>query len=252
MKGTIFLKNLEYNLFADGEKWNQGSKIKGHLKIKNHASEKVELDQIKISLSVGNFKKIKAKNTKAWECITELNISNKISFAPMEEKEFPWEFLLPEDCQVTDKDNSIFLTFEDQNINWPTAQLELVIDPKPVIDQLLEIFKSFLRFKIIQTKFSKGMVEIKLNPPSSKELNHVESLILRIKEVNETLDIHYTFNMHAFEMVAGNMMTQKKIKQVEQKLLSKQYYEFGNSLKQDYIIATISDVIKEATPKFYL
>ncbi len=126
----------------------------------------------------------------------------------------------------------------------------MVVDPKIIINQFLEIFESFLRFKVVQKKYSKGMVEIKLNPPSSKELSHVESLILRMKETDSTLNIEYVFSMHAFEMVAGNMIAQKKIKQVEQKLSSSQYYVYGNSVNQDFIVKTISDVVKEATPKF--
>lgn len=252
MKGTIFLKPLEYSITADGEKWRQGDTIRGNLKITNHSTENVELPFLKLSLAVGNFKKIKAKDKNAWESLSEIKLSEKFIIGASEEKEFLWNFELPDDCQITLKDKSLYLTYLDREEVLPTGQLELVVDPKIIINQFLEIFESFLRFKVVQTKYSKGMVEIKLNPPSSKELSHVESLILRMKETDRTLNIEYVFSMHAFEMVAGNMIAQKKIKQVEQKLSSSQYYVYGNSVNQDFIVKTISDVIKEATPKFLM
>ncbi|MBC7538006.1 MAG: hypothetical protein H7281_04245 [Bacteriovorax sp.] len=252
MKGTIILKPLEYNIFADGEKWRQGDMIKGSLKIKNHSMDNIELPALKISLAVGNFKKIKSKDKKAWESLAEIAFGEKISVAPSEEKEFTWEFKLPEDCQITENDKSIFLTYKDHDDTWPTGLLELVVDPKIVIIQFLEILDNYLRFKVGTPKFSKGLVEIKCKPPTSKEMSHVDSLILRMKEVDKTLDIQYIFNLHVFEMVAGNIMAQKKITQVDQQLTSKQYYIYGNSLNHDFLISSISTVIKEATPRFFL
>ncbi|MDO9183283.1 MAG: hypothetical protein Q7U04_12795 [Bacteriovorax sp.] len=252
MKGTIFLKPLEYSIIANGERWRQGDKINGCLRIKNHGSDNIELNVLTFSLALGYFKKIKIKDKKAWEVLAEINLGEKIVIEALEEKEFVWDFVLPEDCQITEKDKSLFLVFKTNEELWATGQLELVIEPKLVINQLLEIFQNFLRFKILQTKFSKGMVEIKLNPPSSRELSHVESFILRVKEVDNILDLEYTFNMLVFETVAGNVMTQKKIKQVQQQLTSKQYYVYGNTLNQDFLIETFSAVIKEATPKFYM
>ncbi|MDD4974028.1 MAG: hypothetical protein PHY93_06735 [Bacteriovorax sp.] len=251
MKGTIFSRPLEYNIIANGEKWHQGDKIKGCLKIRNHGAEKIDLPFLKISLAVGHFKKIKSKDKKAWEFLAETTLGEQFSIGVSEEKEFFWDFGLPEDCQITDKDRSVYLTFSDHDDDiWPTGQLELVIGPKLVIQQFLEIFENFLRFKVVQTKFSKGMVEIKLNPPTSKELSHVESLVLRMKEIDKTLNVEYIFNINVFEMVAGNLMAQKKIKQFDQKLTSKQLYIYGDSLNHDFIISSISTVIKEATPRF--
>lgn len=248
MKGTIFLKPLEYNIIADGERWRQGDKIKGTLKIKNHGNDSIELPSLKISLAVGNFKKIKSKDKKAWDSLSEISLSEKFSIAPNAEAEFSWNFQLPEDCQITDKNGSLYLTFIDRFANkedsWPTGQLELVVDPKIEMEQFLEIIQNFLRFKVVQTKFSKGMVEIKLNPPTSREMSHVESLVLRMKEMDKTLELEYIFNMHVFETVSGNIMTQKKIKQVNQLLSSTQL------LDQDFMVKAIGDVIKEGTPKF--
>jgi hypothetical protein len=252
MKSTIFAKPLEYSIVADGEKWRQGDRVKGVLKIKNHAPESAELPCLKIALAIGNFKKIKLKDQKAWDSLASFSVGEKIVIDASEEKEFSFDFLLPEDCQITEKDKSIYLIFFSHEDSWPTGQLELVIDPKLVMLQFLEIMESFLRFKVVQRKFSKGMVEIKLNPPSSKELSHLESLVIRMKEVDKTLDLEYIFNTHAFEMVAGNMIAQKKTTKIDQTLTSKQYYIYGDSPNHDFIKTTISSAINKATPKFNL
>ena len=252
MKATTFTKSIEYNLIANGEKWRQGDKINGILKIKNISSDNIEIPALKISLAVGNFKKIKSKDKKAWDHFSEILFEEIISISSAEEKEYVWNFQIPEDCQITEKDKSVYLTFFDSAEAWPTAQLELVIDPKLVMMQFLEIFEIFLRFKVLQRKYSKGMVEVKLNPPRSKDMSHVESLVLRMKEVNKTLEIEYIFTTHVFEMVAGNMMAQKKTTQVDQKLTSKEYYIYGDSPNHEFIKSSINSVIEKATPKFFL
>lgn len=256
MKGTNFLKPLEYNIIAEGEKWRQGDVILGILKIKNHGAEIIELPILKITLALGNFKKVKTKiidKTKNFfETINESVLKEKIIIQPNEELEFAWEFKIPEDCPITDKSGSAFLTYQTSTEEAaPTGQLELVVEPKIIINQFLEIFKNYLRFKIGPMKSSKGMVEIKLGPPSSRELKHVESLVLRIKEVEKTLYLDYTFSLHMFETVGGNLIAQKKVKQIEQKFQAKQYYEHGDYLNQDFLIASINEAIKEITPKFF-
>lgn len=256
MKSTIILKPLEYSIVATGQSWRQGEKIKGVLQIKNHSAESVEISLLEISLVIGNFKKIKTKDKKAWELLSEAQLSQKLSLKAAEEKEFLWEFTLPEDCPITDKNGSVYLTFFDKEKSkedfWPAGQLELVIEPKLIITQFLSIMESFIRFKVVQKKFSKGMVETKLNPPTSKDLSHVESLLLRIKEVNKTLELEYIFTMNVFETVAGNVMTQKKIRQIDQKLFAKEYCSSPDYADQDFIIKKINEVIKEITPKFLL
>lgn len=251
MKGTIFVKPLEYNITADGEKWLQGDKVKGLLTIKNHSNETISLDILQVSLALGNYKKVKARDKKAWENLHSKILAEKFVISSQEEKDFTWDFILAEDCPITDKNGSIYLLLNDKVDSDPIVQLELRIQPKLVMLQFLEILQTFLRFKVVQTKFSKGMVEVKLNPPSSRELSHIESLVLRMKEVNKTLDLEYNFNMQVFETVAGNMIVQKKTKQIEQKLTSKQYYVYGDSPNHEFIKSSVEAVIKEATPRIF-
>ena len=252
MKGTFIVKPVEYNLSADGEKWRQGEKIKGHLTIKNHSSENVELIHLNILLNVGIQKKVKVKKPGAWEQMLASNLCENISLGASEEKEFLFEFLLPEDGPINDKDKSVYLLLSNNHESWPIGMLELGLMPKKIIEDFLEIFKNFLRFKIGPMKYSKGMVEIKLTPPNSRELGHVESLVLRMTEVNKIIMMEYIFTLLSFDMASGNMMAQKKTIQVDRSLTAKQYTIYCDSLNQEFLIAEFNGVIKEATPKFMM
>ncbi|MGZ3809988.1 MAG: hypothetical protein ACXVCE_18030 [Bacteriovorax sp.] len=250
MKGTIFLKPLEYNIEAVGEKWRQGDKIKGTLAIKNHSAEKLELPHLVVALCEGNYKKIKAKDKNAWKLLANAKLEEHISLNGPIEKNCPFEFTLPQDCPVTDKGGSIYLAFFDQGDTWPAGHIELVIGPKQVISQILEIFENFLRFKVVQIKSVKGMVEVKLSPPSSRELSTIDSLVLSISEIDKNLTMNYLFNMRVLDMAGASLQAQKKTKEMEQKFSSKQYLIYGESLNQEFVLESINSVINEVKPKF--
>ncbi|MBY0412844.1 MAG: hypothetical protein K2Q18_01700 [Bdellovibrionales bacterium] len=251
MKATVILKPLEYNLETTGEKWRQGEKINGQIKIKNNSQDVAHLAVLKIVLSSGNYKKVKAKDKKAWERLSEVPLAENISINPSEEKVYKWDFQLSEDCRITDKDGSLYLRFLNEDDDLPAGNIEVNILPKIVINQFLEVFDNFLRFKIGTMKYSKGMVEVKLTPPASRELSHIDGLILRMSEVGGNLKLEYNFNMRVLEMMGTTMTAEKKSKQFEQTLTAKQYYVYG-SPDQDFIRNSIGSILNEIKPKMML
>ncbi len=252
MKGTTFLKPLEFNLEAIGEKWRQGEKIKASLKVKNHGTEKIEMPVLRTILGEGIYKKIKAKDAKAWKVLSETKLEEPFQLNAQEEKSFSFEYTLPENCLITDKNASLYLAFFDTAVkdSQPVGHIELVIEPKLVISQILDLIQSFLRFKVVQIKYSKGMVEVKLAPPSSsRELSTIDNLILSLSEVEKTLKLNYEFNMRVLDMAGGAMSAQKKTREFEQSFQSKQYLQY-DSLNQDFILQSINSVLNEVKPKF--
>ena len=249
MKGTTFLKPLEFILEAIGEKWSQGDKIKGSLKIRNHSGDNITLPLVKIMLAEGNYKKIKAKDAKAFSKIEESDVGSNIALLGNEEKEFPFEFKISETSSITDKNGSLYLAFFDKDDTQPASHIELVIEPRPVIKQTLEIIENFIRFKVKEMKSVKGMVEVKLMPPSSREMSNIDSLILSLSEKDKTLTLKYAFNLRGIDMSSGTMQTQKKTKDFEQVFTSKQYMIYGDSLNQDFIIASLQSILAEVKPK---
>lgn len=252
MKGIVILKPLEFILETIGEKWRQGEKLVGTLSVINHGSDVVELSTLKVSLLSGNYKKVKAKDVKAFEKIIEKVLEEKISLNKAEKRNFNFEFLIPEDARITDKDGSIYLAYFDKDDSTPIGNIELTILPKLMMMQFLEIMDNFLRFKIGVMKFSKGMVEVKLTPPASKEFSQVESLILRMKESEKKLGIEYHFTTKKIEMSGGTMSTEKVASKFDQTISAKQFYIYGDSVNQDGIINLVNSILNEVKPKFLL
>lgn len=248
MKGTIFLKPLEYNVEAMGERWRQGDKIKGTLTIKNHSADKIDLPFLKIKLAEGNYKKIKAKDAKAWNTLTETNLSEALSVGPSAEHNFTFEFTIPETSPVTDKNGSLYLAFFDKEDAQPAGNIELVIEPKQTIQFVLQVFENFARFKVKEIKNGKKSVEVKLMPPASREASNIDSLILSLAESEKTLSMNYLFNLRGIDMSSGTMQTQKKTKEIEQKFSSKQYMMY-DSPNQDFILTSIQTALNEVKPK---
>lgn len=248
MKGTIFLKPLEYNVEAMGERWKQGDKIKGTLTLKNHSADKIDLPFLKIKLAEGNYKKIKAKDAKAWSTLTETTLSEAVTVGPSAEQNYTFEFTLPETSPVTDKNGSLYLAFFDKEDSQPAGHIELVIEPKQTILYVLEVFENFARFKVKEIKNGKKSVEVKLMPPASREASNIDSLILSLAESDKTLSMNYLFNLRGIDMSSGTMQTQKKTKEIEQKFTSKQYMMY-DSPNQDFILASIQTALNEVKPK---
>lgn len=249
MKATVILKPLEYTLEAVGEKWHQGDLLKGSLKIKNHSAEKIEVPMLKVTLFEGHYKKIKAKDAKGWKSISENVFAEKFVINPSEDKEYPFEFKLSETCAITDKTGSLYLGFFDKDEAFPAGNIELVVAPKIIVKQILEIFENFLRFKVKEIKSGKGMVEVKLVPPTSRELSNVDGLVLSISEIEKNLTLKYFFNFRILNIAGATMQSEKTTKEVEQNFSSKQYLMYGDSINQDFIIQSVQEVLNGVKTK---
>lgn len=248
MKGTIFLKPLEFVIEATGEKWHQGDKLKGSLTIKNHSAEKIELPILKVALAEGNYKKIKARDLKGWTKLAEHILEEKISLGPNEEKGHSFDFKLPETSSITDKNGSLYLAFFDKEDPNPAGHIELVVEPKIVIQQILSIFENFMRFKVKEIKSGKRSLEVKLIPPTSRELSNLDGLVLNILEAEKTLTLNYNFSLRAIDLMSPTMQVEKKTKEIEQKFTAKEYMMY-DSVNQDFIIKSLQTVIDSVKTK---
>ena len=249
MKGTVILKPLEYTLEAQGEKWHQGDKLKGSLKIKNHSEDVVELNSMHVTVSMGNYKKVKAKDPKAWSLLDKQTVVEKSNLGAGEEKEFSFEFQLKEDCLITDKNGSIYLAFYEGDSLAPVTHMELKVEQKLLTKQILELVENFLRFKVKEIKNEKNKVDIKLIAPTSREMSNIDSLILNISEIENKLHIHYTFNLRALDLASPTMQVEKKVKTAEQVFTSKQYLFYKDSINQDFIVESFKSVLDTVKTK---
>ena len=249
MKSTFFSRPLEFSIETVGEKWRQGDKLQGCIKLRNHLSDSVTLSKLDIQLEIGHFKKIKIRDEKSFEMISILQLAEKFSILPNQENEFAFNFKLPANCQITDKDRSLFLTLKLNEEIYPVGHLELVVIPKLLFLQFIEVLETFYRFKVAQMKYIKGNIEFKLAPPKSRDLSHVDSFVLKMKEEESTLKLEYLFSLNSFVMEGSVMSVQKKTKEFKQSLHLKQCYTYGESLNHDFIKSSIDSILSEVLLK---
>ena len=75
MKATLFNKPLEWSIETQGESWQQGSAIKGILKVKNHGQEELPLENAGVGIAHADVKKVHART----EGILKPAVNEKLS-----------------------------------------------------------------------------------------------------------------------------------------------------------------------------
>ena len=94
-----------------------------------------------------------------------------------------------------------------------------------------------------EIKFNKDAVEVKLVPPTSRELSNVDGLLLSLSEVENKLTLKYFFNLRVLNISGVAMQSEKTTKEMEQKFNSKEYLIYGDSINQDFIIASVQEIL---------
>jgi hypothetical protein len=244
MRGTTFQKPLEFNLVIEGESWPQGAQIGGRLSIKNHGPEALALDGFGVAVVQGDLKKVKASAADRFKAIDKTTLNNS-SLAAGGETHLDWNFTLPENCPITDKGQSLFVTYGGlADIQF--GYLQLSVQPRPLFLKFIEILDVFYRFKQKDRKMGKKGVEFKLVPPESKDFKALDGLILMMKTEGENLHMQYTFKIKKIGMVAGTMSVDKREFSVSQTLTPSDYMMGKGMPDQDKIKRYLESALDEA------
>ena len=250
MKGVKFIQPLEFNLEIKGENWRQGETIKGVLTLANHGNDTCLVENLKVLLVHGEFKKVKTKDISGWNELKshELVKSENLTQGNSCKKE--WEFVLEDDCNVTDNSGSLFILYGMGDNLEDYGNLQLHIDIKEELSQFLTIFENFFRFKAAQKKSKKEYVDIKFNPPAgSKKMSAVDALNCKMRIKDQVMEINYSFKLTKLDLQDGVAKATKIKKEFKQTLSQKEYALFGGAPNQDKIIEKINEVITEVIPK---
>lgn len=243
MKATTFVKPLELILETDKESYKQGELIRGSLTIKNHSAQAVS-PSVDVKLAYGNFKKVEKKDPKAFELVSSNEVFKDEPIAPGGLLKKVFNFKLSDTAPITDKDSSLFLQYGE-------AHVELVVEMSELISMFLQTFSNFFRFKIVGIKFKKGKVEVKLDPPNSKEMSTVESLVCLLAHDGKKFDIDYQFMVRTLENAQVGALMVKTKRDFAQKLTPKEY-EFGpGAYNQNGLKKAIEEILPQALPKLF-
>jgi hypothetical protein len=245
MKGTFFSKPLEWSIETQGENWQQGSVINGSLKVKNHGTEPFNLQQAGVAIAYADVKKVHARTEGVLR--PEVNqIFSQETIAPGETLELTFSLPLKENCPITDKKGSYFLTYGRQ---LTENHLMLKVDPKNLFGKIIGLLDTFSRFKLKEVKSAKTGVEYKLIPPTSREMANVESLTLMMAMIGETLQMTFDFQVKKLDTASVTTKINKESIKIKRDLPQKEYSLGRDMINQDQLLKAIESVISEVKMK---
>jgi hypothetical protein len=230
MRGSCFIKPFELIITTEQESWEQGGEISGHLEIKGDGDQ----GEIRVVLAYGTFKKVRKQTEDAFTAPISINLGADGKFST----------LLTIDAAITDKSGSLYLLYGVGDDLSKFGQLQLQVDAAAPLITFQKILVDFFRFRVAQTKFNKGYVEIKLAPPGTKEFVTLDALTCLLRMDGDDLEIKYTFKVRTLDMASGKMQVEQKAKKFESRLNPKEYLLHG-APNYDIIKGEIKQIFKQ-------
>jgi hypothetical protein len=245
MKGTFFNKPLEWNIETQGESWAQGATIQGILKIKNHGTESINLQDAGVAIAYADIKKIHARSEGA------LKFDVKTSFTDAEcaandQKELNFSLTLPANCPISDKKSSYYIAY---GRNFSESHLQLKVEPKPLYAKIVGLMDTFQRFKVKEIKGAKKGVEYKLLPPSSRDLANLDSLSLIFSLEGETLNMDFEFQVKKLDTSGITHKVNKETITIKKAATPKEYSLGKDMINQDQLLKILESVVAEVKLK---
>ena len=105
---SIFIQTpLEFRLDVPGDTLTQGAEVAAHLTVKNHGAVAASLPELSLRLALGNQKKVKAKDSGAFQVLSEGELERGTEVPPGGELSFSHTFRLDKNSPISDKSKSI-------------------------------------------------------------------------------------------------------------------------------------------------
>lgn len=246
MKGTFFTKpSTEWNIETVKESWQQGEIVKGTLRITNHSTQEQSIEGAAIELAHAEIKKIQAKAPDLFKNALRCPIETK-TLGPAQSYETPFELKLPENCPVTDKKASFYLSY---GFGPHTSSLQLSVQPLGLFGKLIGLLDTFLRFKLKDFKGTKAGVEYKLLPPSSRDMANIESVIVTFSMKEKNLLMNFDFAVKKLDTSGVTNKIDKSKATISRELSPKDYSLGQDMINQDALLKVFESIIAEVKLK---
>jgi hypothetical protein len=185
MKGISFQNGIEFKVVVEGESWAQGDCISATLEAttKNAGAT---LPPLHLFFAEGTDKKVKLKSADAFK-ILEKSSTEKSPLA--------FQFQLPTDARVSDTKGSLYVVYGGSEQLETLGQLRLTITMHQHLRDLVDIL--VMHFRFAQKGISagkKGLTEIKLDPPASKDWASLELLTVQFQLTEKTIEANFLFH----------------------------------------------------------
>ncbi|MFA7614378.1 MAG: hypothetical protein WCY48_09085 [Candidatus Caldatribacteriota bacterium] len=239
MKATFFKDNIEWQVTTAQETWTQGDQVSGEIKLKNHSPQSITLENPGLALTYTDIKKVQARETLKPLVMEKISLS---SIGGGEEASFSFSLKLPDNCPVTDKKSSFYLSFGP---NSTESHLQLNILPLEIFTKVISLFDTFFRFKVKDIKGVKAGVEYKLTPPTSRDFANVEQLLLEMQMKEEILILNFKFSVKKLDMSGISTKMMKENVKESLSLTPKEYSLGRGMIHQDQLLKSIESVLNK-------
>jgi hypothetical protein len=244
MKGTFFKKPFEWSIETKQEAWQQGDIIEGTLYVKNHSAESQDIVNSGVGLAYAEIKKVHSRIDGAIKI--ELKEVFSASLESFESKVFSFTFALPENCSITDKKGSYFISY---GVNCSENHLMLKIEPRDLFTKVAGLLETFHRFKLKELKANKAGVEYKFTPPSSREFSNLESLSLVLWTKEGNLEMNYDFVIRKLDTESATTKISKSNVKIQKTLGPKDFSAGRGLINQDFLLKSIESALSEVRLK---
>jgi hypothetical protein len=250
LKGTFFLKPLEFNITIFGESFEQGELLKGNVILKKHDDCDLSLSDYGVILALGDLKKIKKKDNKAFMALSTKYFQTDSSTEETQFLEF--SFQLEANSPITTKASSHYLLCGHKDDLLNAGALELNITPNRWFQEYINTLVLFFKFKIKGIKSKKELVEYKLQAPDTKDFGAVEQLLLSLKIDGEKIQVFYQFKVKKLCYEMQGVVAKDVIINIEQVLEPNDYKQFGDAANQDKMKFFLNQALEQIKRKTIL
>ncbi|MFM1848815.1 MAG: hypothetical protein RL417_2289 [Pseudomonadota bacterium] len=242
MKGAFLHNQMQFQLEVKAESAVQGDVLPCTLSVKNLGGASQSLAGACLELCAGDPKKLK-ESPAAYEVVATGVLELPSTAAPQGTAAASCVFTLDKNCTVSEKSKTLF--FRYGLTDGGMGELPVTVLPHPHIQKVAEILESAFQFVVKGTKSSKGWVDIKFKPSSSRRYSFVNELVLGARFEGSELVLNFKFNVKKFESSQANVAVSRSKTEVEKRLEEKSYLSGGyiDHAKVEGVIADALEVV---------
>jgi len=244
LKGTSFQKPLEFRIQVDGESWTQGSVIEGTLEAHNHDTAPIGPEKFRLFVAHGDLKKVKAARVGGFDALVPIDLSPEQGTGNGIRSR--WKLQLEPNTPITDKSGSLFLLYGATEDPISLGHLQLMIEPRQIYQDYVDILKTDFRFSERYKKSKKEKVEVKMMPPEGgSAYATVEQLLVYFSLDGDRLHVQYQFSVKEIDAMESGVEIKKRKKTFEQTFGPSEYLLSNGRLKFDHIQAAIQKILEQ-------
>lgn len=242
MKGVFVHNQLEFRLESAAEEFYQGDSFPCTVSVKNHSTSPQSIADLRFELALGDIKSVREKKEDAFEVISSAELKLPWEIGPGQQQSLTWTFQLDKNCPITDNTKTLYLIYG--TTSGVMNQMPISILAHAHIQAILRTLDTVFQFVLKGQKSSKGWLNAKFKPPTSRRFSMVTELTLGFHFEGTSLVLRYVFGVKKLDTGVLSVSLKKEKTEVEQQLEEGKYLLPGGYLNHEAIDASIEEALK--------